>query len=114
MTINVVSGPTSTWLDGKGQTIVPVIANGPAVAASSGSISLNEDDRGARVTLTTPTIEVQHLVGQATGAVLANTGNDRTIDTVSSINVNLVGVPAALLGNTLMINRVAVEAAGRR
>ena len=113
-TINVVSGPTSTWLDGAGQTSVPVVANGPAVAASSGAISLNEDARGARVTLSTPMIEIQHLVGQATGAVVSNTADNRTIDTVSSINVNLVGVPAALLGNALMINRIAVEAAGRR
>ena len=113
-TVNIVSGPTSTWLSGAGQTSVPVVANGPAVSASSGLISLTENDRGARVTLSTPMLEVQHLVGQATGAVISNTGNDRSIDTISSINVNLVGVPAALLGNALMVNRIAVEAAGRR
>ena len=113
-TINVVSGPTSTWLNGAGQNNVPVVANGPAIAATSGTISLTEDAQGARVTLSTPTIEVQHLVGQATGAVISNTANDRTIDTVSSINVNLVGVPAGLLGSALMINRIAVDAASRR
>ena len=113
-TINVVSGPTSTWLDGTGQTNVPVVANGPGIAASSGTISLTEDAQGAQVTLSTPTIEIQHLVGQATGAVVSNTANNRTIDTVSSINVNLIGVPAGLLGNALMVNRIAADAASRR
>lgn len=113
-TINVVSGPTSTWLNGAGQNNVAVVANGPAISAPSGTISLTEDAEGARVTLSTPTTEIQHLVGQATGSVVSNTANDRTIDTVSSINVNLVGVPAGLLGSALMINRIAVDAVSRR
>lgn len=114
MIVNVLVGPTSTWLDAAGQTNVPVTANGSAVPASSGAITLVEDGAGARVTLSAPGLQVQHLVGQATGAVIANTADNRSIDTVSSINVNLVGVPAALLGGALMINRLAAETASRR
>ena len=114
MTVNVVSGPTSGWLDAAGQTMVPVVANGPAVAASSGVISLANDDRGARVTLVTPSVQVDHLVGQATGAVVFNTASNRVIDTVSSVNVDLVGIPAGLSGGILMVNRLAADAASRR
>ncbi|RYF11333.1 MAG: hypothetical protein EOO77_19595 [Oxalobacteraceae bacterium] len=114
MTVNVVSGPTSGWLDAAGQTMVPVVANGPAVAASSGAISLANDDRGARVSLVAPSVQVDHLVGQATGAIVSNTASNRVIDTVSSVNVDLVGIPAGLSGGVLMVNRLAADAASRR
>jgi hypothetical protein len=112
--VNIVSGPTTGWLDAAGQTPVPVTANGPAVEASSGSIRLTSDDRGSQVQLVTPTTEIRHLVGQATGAVISNTANDRVIDTVSTVNVNLVGLPAGLMNGVLMVNRIATEAAGPR
>ena len=86
-TINVVAGPTSTWLTGAGENNVAVVSNGPPVAASSGAISLTEDANGARVTLFTPNIEVQHLVGMATGAVISNTANTRlSIRSVQSMS----------------------------
>lgn len=112
--VNIVSGPTTGWLDASGQTPVPVVANGPAVDASSGSIRLTSDDRGSQVQLVTPTTEIRHLVGQATGAVISNTANDRVIDTVSTVNVNLVGLPAGLMNGMLLVNRIATEAAGPR
>ncbi|WP_028966433.1 hypothetical protein [Sphingomonas phyllosphaerae] len=112
--VNIVSGPITGWLDASGQIPVPVVANGPAVDASSGSIRLTSDDRGSQVQLLTPTTEIRHLVGQATGAVISNTGNDRVIDTVSTVNVNLVGLPAGLMNGMLLVNRIATEAAGPR
>ncbi|MEA1086303.1 MAG: hypothetical protein EOP65_09685 [Sphingomonas sp.] len=112
--VNIVAGPATGWLDAAGQTLVPVTANGPAVAASSGSVRLTSDDRGTQVALVTPATEIRHLVGQATGAVIANTGNDRAIDTVSTINVNLVGLPVALMNGVLLVNRIATDAAGQR
>lgn len=112
--VNIVSGPTTGWLDASGQTPVLVVANGPAVDASSGSIRLTSDARGSQVQLVTPATEIRHLVGQATGAVISNTANDRVIDTVSTVNVNLVGLPAGLMNGMLLVNRIATEAAGPR
>jgi hypothetical protein len=112
--VNIVSGPATGWLDAAGQTPVPVTPNGPAVNAAPGSIRLTTDDRGSQVALVTPTIEIRHLVGQATGAVVSNTANDTSIDTVSTINVNLIGLPAGLMNGVLLVNRIAAEAAGRR
>lgn len=112
--INVVAGPATGWLDAAGQNRVPVVANGPGIVAETGTIRLTTDDRGAQVTLVTPMVEVRHLIGQATGAVIANTANDVSIDTVSTINVDLIGLPAGLTNGMLMVNRIAAEAAGRR
>jgi hypothetical protein len=112
--VNIVTGPTTGWLDAAGQTPVPVTANGPAVVAGPGSIRLTSDHRGSQVLLVTPATEIHHLVGQATGAVVSNTANDRVIDTVSTVNVDLVGLPAGLTNGVLMVNRIATEAAGPR
>lgn len=114
MTINVVAGPMSNWLDAAGQTLIPVSTNGPAIDAAPGRFSLTNDTQGARVTLMAPSIEVQHLVGQATGAVILNTANNRVVDTVSSINVDLIGLPSGLLSGVLMVNRIAADAASGR
>jgi len=112
--LNLVQGAPSIWLDAEGQKQVPVTPNGPAVQSDSGKIKLTTDDRGATVTLDAPMLEVQHLVGQATGIVVANTANDRAIDTVSSLNVDLQGVSPALMSGMFIANRIAADAVSRR
>jgi hypothetical protein len=42
--------------------------------------------------------------------VLANSGSDRTIDTVSSVNVDLQGVSPALLSGLFAAQRAALDA----
>jgi hypothetical protein len=108
-TINLVNGGPATWLDGEGQTPVPVTANGPAIAAAPGEIRLETGTAGASVILVTPTLEVRQLVGSATGLVVANTANDRSIETVSSINVDLQGLSPQLLAGAFAAQRMAVE-----
>lgn len=109
-TVNLVNGDQATWLSGDGQTQIPVVANGPPVDATPGQVRLNVDASGAVVTLKTPTLEVRQLIGQATGVVVANAGNDRTIDTISAVNVDLRGVSPALLQGAFMAQRAALDA----
>jgi hypothetical protein len=109
-TVNLVNGDPSIWLSGEGQVQLPVVAEGPAVATEQGDVRLATDDRGAVVTLQAPSLFVQQLVGQATGVVLANSGSDRTIDTVSSVNVDLQGVSPALLSGLFAAQRAALDA----
>lgn len=113
-TVNVLAAAPSEWLDANGENLVPVTLNGGAASSESGNVTLTSGDGGAVVTLETPTLKVQQLIGQATGIVIANTANNRMIDTVSSINVDLQGVPAGLLPSALMANRVALEAMTNR
>jgi hypothetical protein len=109
-TVNLVTGDPSTWLSGDGQSQIPVVANGGVVAAPPGNVSLATGPLGAVVTLSTPTVEVRQLIGQATGVVVLNTGNDRVIDTVSSVNVDLRGFSAPLLAGTFIAQRAALDA----
>lgn len=110
VTVNLVQGAPSTWLGAAGQNVVPVTANGPAVASEGNSIQLATTGQGSVVTLNGPGLAVQQFVGQATGIVVANTGNDRVIDTVSSINVNVQGISPALMASLFAANRIATSA----
>ena len=112
--VNLVSGPASTWIMATGQDEVPVVANGPAVAAAPGAISLSTDENGSIVTLDAPMLQIQHLIGQATGISVANTANDQLIDTVSSVNVDLQGASVPLLSSLLGADRLALEIARGR
>ena len=109
-TVNLVNGDPSTWLSGAGQTQIPVQANGAAVATPNGNVSLANTSTGTVVALQTPTLLVQQLIGQATGVVIANTGNNQMIDTVSSVNVDLQGLSPELLSSTFAAQRAALEA----
>ena len=108
-TVNLVNGDPSTWLSGEGQTQIPVQPNGPAVATPNGNVSLASTSTGTVVSLQTPTLLVQQLVGQATGVVVANTANNQAIDTVSSVNVDLQGLSPELLSSTFAAQRAALE-----
>jgi hypothetical protein len=112
-TVNLINGEQATWLTAIGQTRVAVIANGPAVATESGSISLSNDGSGAVVTLDAPMLQVRQLIGQATGAVVANTGNDRVIDTVSSVNVDLQGLSPTMMAGIFSVQRAVQDALTR-
>jgi hypothetical protein len=108
-TVNLVSGDQSTWLNGVGQIEVPLTADGQSVRAGPGDYSLAQSEAGTAVVLKSDDYEVQHLIGEATGVVLANTGSDRSIDTVSSINVDIARLPTSLLASGFAAQRAALE-----
>jgi hypothetical protein len=108
-TVNLVNGIQASWATAEGQTQVPVVANGPPVAGPPGDFSLARDDRGVVVTLAAPMLEVRHLIGSATGIVVANSGNDRVIDTVNSVNVDLRGAQAAIVPSLLAAQSAVLE-----
>lgn len=109
-TVNLVNDVQSTWLTAEGQAEVPVQQDGPAITAGPGTFTLKTGDNGAVAVLDTGSLQIQHLVGQATGAVIANTQNDRAIDTISSVSIDLQGISPALMGAIFTASRVAVEA----
>lgn len=109
-TVNLVNGDPSTWLSSEGQIQIPVTSNGPPVASQAGPVRLTTDERGAVVTLQAPMAEIRHLIGQTTGVVIANTADDRRIDTVSSVNVDLQGISPALLAGIFVAQRAVLAA----
>ncbi|WP_019831042.1 hypothetical protein [Sphingomonas sp. PR090111-T3T-6A] len=106
VTIASNASPAST-----GGNALPLTANGAPVQTASGSYSLSSTDRGDVVTYAGPSIEVQHLIGQATGVVIANTANNRTIDTASTINIDMQNVPVAAISSAFLAARAAFDSA---
>ena len=94
-----------------GGNALPLTANGAPVQTASGSYSLTSTDRGDVVTYAGPSIEVQHLIGQAAGVVIANTANNRTIDTTSTINIDMQNVPVAAISSAFLAARAAFDSA---
>ena len=109
-TVNLVVGDPSTWLSGEGQTQLPVTRNGAPVATAQGDVSLQDRPDGAVVVLKSPDLEVQQLIGRATGVVVANMADNRTIDTISAVNVDLRGLTPGLLSGQFMMQRAALDA----
>ncbi|UZK67767.1 hypothetical protein [Sphingomonas sp. M1-B02] len=107
--VNVVNSGPETWPSGQGETPVPVTANGPSVAAAPGAFRIETSDTGAAVILASPSLEIRQLVGSATGIVVANAADNRSIETVSAINVELQGVSPQLLAGAFAAQRMAVE-----
>jgi hypothetical protein len=92
-TVNILDAPPSNWLTGGGETLIPVRADGQPVTSDVGTITLTETGKGAQVLLKADDLEIRHLLGQATGVVIANTANDRIIESVSSVNIDLRDAP---------------------
>jgi hypothetical protein len=106
VTVNTASnaGAASTG------TPLPVTANGPAVQTPTGSYTLTQSDRGNVVTYDAAGIQVQQLIGQATGVAVANTANNRSIDTSTTVNVDLSNVPVAQIAGSFIAARAALDA----
>ena len=96
----------------QGLSVVPVGAGMPAVATAGGAVSLEALPEGARIRLEGDGLDVSHIVGNAFGSVLANTANDRIIDTTTTVSMDLSNVGPDALGSTMFrVENVAVEAA---
>lgn len=108
-TVNFVNGIQATWATAAGQTEVPVTPNGPPVAGPPGAFSLKTDNDGSVVTLAAPDLEIRHLIGSATGIVVANSADNRVIDTVSAVNVDLRGAELLTLPPLMAVENLALQ-----
>lgn len=113
--------------------------SGPAVAISSGPANapgavpagltqvasgaqtdaglITEAARGGvrTVELSGADLSITHLSGNAFGSAIANTGSDRTIDTTTSVSIDLANAGPDVLGSAMMrVQDVATDAATMR
>lgn len=112
--VNLVNAEPGQWLNANGQKLVPVSEGSPPVSEGPGTFNVAVQDRGTVVTLDTASLQIRHLIGQATGVVIANTANDRSIDTISSVNVELQGISPALLSGLFTADQLAFDAMSKR
>ncbi len=88
--------------------------NGGATTAA-GTVSERTEGALRLVELTGADLSVTHIAGGAFGAAIANMGSDRTIDTQTSVAIDLTGAgPDAVGSSMLRVQDVAAQAlAGR-
>lgn len=111
--VAVTTGRGDAATDAPGQRELALTPGGPAVQTALGAVRLVQDGRGTVADLQGANLLLQQYVGAATGVVVANTANDRAIDTVTTINVDLMNANPALANAALAIQQVALDAAGR-
>lgn len=107
-------GDTATTTQAQvGEQQVMLTVNGPAVSTPSGAVQLIRDDNGSQVLLSGDSLELRQMIGSLTGSIVANTANDRTIDTVVTINVDVQN-SGLLAGNAMLrADSLALDTAGR-
>jgi hypothetical protein len=82
-------------------------------AGDSGSVSLARDGGNTTVSFSADSLLVKHVLGSAASSIVANTANDRSIDTTYSINVEL-SEPWAATNALSFVDRVVLDALTRR
>lgn len=63
------------------------------------SVQTAGDDTNSRVTIEVPGTQVSHFAGRATGSVITNTADNRTISTVTTIDLDLSNMDVGSIGS---------------
>jgi hypothetical protein len=109
-------GPSLTVFgqNGGGLTQIDTSSSGGSAGASGGTVRVEGSGSGTQVILTAPQLEVRHLVGQAVGSMVANSGNDVTIDVDTVVDIQIGnGNPLNLGPNMLRVDTLASDVAAR-
>lgn len=70
---------------------IAIVPNGDPVQTPWGAVRLAQTDAQSTVFLAGDGIDLRHMIGTATGALVANTANDRVIDTMVTIDIDVRG-----------------------
>lgn len=90
---------------------IELTAGGPAADLSNGTVRLSSWADRESVRLSQVGLDVTHLVNGALGSIIVNSGNDRIIDTSTTISLDISGATAANLGSALLRIDTLVSAA---
>jgi hypothetical protein len=79
------------------------LAPGGAVEAAGGIVRIEKHGSvGTQIVLSSTTLDVRHLVGQAYGTIAANSGNDVAIDTSTTINLDVQNATPLNIGSAML------------
>lgn len=97
--------------DALGLTQLPVTRGGPAVTTVDGTVSVQPLANGSLVSLSGDRFSVANLVGQSVATAILNSANDRTLDTVTNVTIDLRNVQPYLLGSAaLRVDTLVLDA----
>lgn len=90
----------------------PALVQNLAVQSDLGSVTIEQTKSGSVVILKGPDLEIQHMTGNSTGVLIANTLDNRAIDTVATVNISLSD-SAVPVGNIMLrIDSIVLDAVG--
>jgi hypothetical protein len=118
--ITVVSGPSImpgiAVNAGAGAGELPAgLVEASAGAVDGGTLSSAADGAVRKIELQGHDISITHLAGSAFGSAIANAANDRTIETVTSVGIDVRNASPDNLGSTfLQVGDLAADAIARR
>jgi hypothetical protein len=97
--------------DESGQLVAVQLEDGATVIGRDGAVRL-VDNRGAvRVVLDGQQTDVTHLLGDGLGSLVANTADGRTIDVVTTVDVDVRNASPDLIGSSLFrVEGLALDA----
>lgn len=80
-------------------TALALVPGGAAVPTALGMVRIIPSAGGTLVELAGRDLAIQQVIGQATGVIVANTANDRVIDTITTVNIDQRGTifPSGLI-----------------
>jgi hypothetical protein len=97
-----------------GLTKLDVEQGSSSVQTLAGKVRAVVAGTGTQVIMAAPDLEVRHLVGRAYGSIVQNTGNNRTIDTSTIIDIDLSNLPPLSIGTTwFRLQNIALDSATR-
>lgn len=112
LTVHVGSTALADGSASNGQ-LVELTPNGASVVTDSGTVHLVQSNGQSTVLLDGDGLALQHMIGALTGAIVANQGGDRTIDTNVTVNLNVQN-SAIPIGSMLMhLDNVLLGAGAR-
>lgn len=87
----------------------------PGATTDNGTVSASDNGGLRTVTLDGADLTITHLAGNAFGSAIINSGNDRAIDTQTSVSIGLSNAGPDVLGSTMFrVQDVALAATAMR
>lgn len=103
--------------DNRGLAPVAVIPGGSVAQTGAGAVSAVDTYGGTRVTLDGAGLSISHLMGAATGSFIVNTANNRVIDTVTTVSIDIRNAEILSMGSSMLrvdgIATLAAQSMGR-
>lgn len=99
--ITVTSG-TVEAADGASPDLQPIDVRTMGADTGAGRVTQTRDGMLNSVELTAADLRITHFAGAAFGSAIANSGNDRAIDTQTSVTIDLSNAGPDVLGSALL------------
>lgn len=109
-----ISVGTAARTETRGDGLTPLDLSGGPVDTAGGRVSATESARGVQTRIQGDGIDATHLFGNAYGSVVANTANDRAIDSSTTITLELRNATALNLGSAMLRAEALGDEAVRR